>query len=248
MIGDLNAAAASLAVKAPRLRSALGKALEAEVLFELALASTRHGQVVARTHKGFRLRRNQRFRVRGGPGRLWAPSAGGAGPTYFAVTIGGAEFELHNGLEFVGSSQVEHEMDVSAIRRSEADDARHSSSRKIAGPPVIGVELKQYGATKSVDKNLVRAFFACVVDFIPAWAIPVVTFSGRVGFQRTYVARRRPRYQFWFLTTGLISGPAQDFARAYDIRVIDSLDVLKFAVAINAMADRLRKIAAGRTP
>jgi hypothetical protein len=243
MIGDLKAAASTLAIKAPDLKAGSGKALEAEMVFELALAATHHGQVVARTHKGFRLRRNQRFRLRGGPGRLWDPDAGGAGPHYFALTIDGAEFELHNSLEFVGSSQVEHEMDVSAVWRAAADEARYAPDRKIAGPPVIGIELKEYGVGKTIDKNLVRAFFACIVDFIPAWAVSVLTFGGRGGLQRTYVASPRSKDQFWFLTTGWISGPAKDLGAAYDIRVLDHLETLKFKVAVTVMAARLRDLA-----
>ena len=243
MIGDLQAAARALAAKAPDLKASSGKALEAEVLFEFALAATRHGQVAARTHRGSRLRRGQRFRLRGGPGRLWDPQAGGAGPSYFAVAIDDAEFELHNSLEFVGSSQVEHEMDVSAVWRPEADAARYSADRTLSGAPLIGIELKEYGVGKTVDKNLVRAFFACIVDFTPAWPISVVTFGGGGGFRRNYVAAPRSKDQFWFLTTGWISAPAKAFGAAYDIRVLDHLETLKFKVAVTVMATRLRDLA-----
>lgn len=37
------------------------------------------------------------------------------------------------------------------------------------GPPLLGIELKEFGDGASADKNLMRAVFRCIVDFLPGW-------------------------------------------------------------------------------
>jgi hypothetical protein len=238
LIGALTQAANALAVIAPDLKTGSGKALEGAVLFHVALGCENgFNTVVARDHRGRRLRGH--FILRGGPGHLSDPRAAGPAPSYFAVTISGSEFELHNSLEFTGSSGEDHEVDVSAVWADDARDARGSGRRILRGPPVLGVELKELKVGSDLDKNVVRAFFGVIVDFIPTWSIRWMALGGSAGFQREFSQALRPSQQFWLLTTARLSEPSQRFARAQDINVQDELDLTRLRDATAKMGGYL---------
>lgn len=238
MIDALTQAANDLGVTAPDLKAGSGKALEGAVLFHIALAcQDGFNTVVARNHRGHRLRGS--FILRGGPGHLADPRSASPAPSYFKIEIGRAEFELHNSLEFTGSSGEDHEVDVSAVWADDADDARLSSRRILNGPPVLGVELKELRVGTDLDKNVVRAFFGCIVDFIPTWTIRWMMLGGRGCFSREFAQTMRPSQQFWLLTTARLSEPSKRFAAAQDINVQDQLDLTRLQSAAATMSGHL---------
>jgi hypothetical protein len=241
MTSALKAIAETLAIAAPDIKDGSGKALEGLVLFSLAAALQNRGATVsARDHTSQPIL--EAFILRGSPGHLADPQATGVKPSFFAVEFGDQIFELHNSLEFVGASTTEHEMDVAAVWRADAQAARAQSTRMIAGPPAIGVELKEFAASAILDKNIIRAFFACIVDLIPTWPIEVMT-MGRPGGMRLFVTTPRPAGQFWVLTSAAVTAPSKAFAQAYDIQVLDQADLGQIAAAAGAMADRLVDLA-----
>jgi hypothetical protein len=235
MIAALHDAAMLLGVEAPELTIGSGKAFEARVLFALALAARPYFLVEMCDHTGA-CSTGGIFRLRGGPGHLPSPVAAGLQPTYFLLTAGGHPFfELHNSLQFRGASGGLHEVDISALATPEANAVRHGPApRAPAGPPLIGVELKEYVA--EVDKNLVRAFFACIVDFVPLWPVEQLSLGGGPGFRRAFIAEERRGDQFWFLTTGSLSQPTKDFADFYDIRTFDGLTGSAIDAAVQHVA------------
>lgn len=234
----LKAAAKTLAVAAPDIAKGKGKALEAATLFALAakLNGASPGGVVARDHKGRRLR--GRFRLRGGPGHLPSPSSPGPQPTYFDVRTGGKRFELHNSLEMLGASGVEHEMDVAAIWMTDAFEARIGSLGILDGPPIVGIELKQFAASATLAKNVVRALLACVVDFIPTWPLNEIYLGDHRGVRRLEPSPRSP-HQFWLLTSANLTAPSIALADAYALRAVDGLTISSLEDAAADMAGRL---------
>lgn len=243
MIGALKTAAEALALAAPDIAAGSGKGLEAEVLYSLAAQAKRSRyEVESRNHKGHLLG-NGSFTLRGGPGHLADPKSPGRKPSYFSVAYEGVVlFELHNSLEYRGSSGSDHEVDVSAVWSADADSVRAAGGGVLDGPPIIGIELKEFAASSTLDKNIVRAFVACVVDFIPTWTICWMSLGGR-NFRRDFAAEQRPSEQFWILTTGEVSGPSHKFANANDIQVVDKLNLETFDAAISAMVGRLHSLA-----
>lgn len=202
--------------------------------------------VTARDYRGEVLRKP--FILRGGPGHLANPKGGARQPSYFTVEVNGHLFELHNSLEFIGSSGAEHEVDVSAVDARDAERARKNSSRIMTGPPLIGVELKELGASAYLDKNVVRAFFGIIVDFIPTWAIRWMSLGVGDVFTRDFVQDRRSDERFWVLTTAKVSEPSERFARAQEINVVSQLDASSLADATGTMAGRLHMLGSLASP
>src|SRR5690606_4930143 len=114
--------------------------------------------------------------------------------------------------------------------------------RIMTGPPVIGVELKELGASAYLDKNVVRAFFGIIVDFIPTWAVRWMSLGVGDMFTREFVQDRRSDERFWVLTTAKVSEPSERFARAQEINVVSQLDLSSLAVATGTMAGRLHTL------
>ncbi|AYV46275.1 hypothetical protein CFHF_18070 [Caulobacter flavus] len=237
MISALKAAAAKLAVVAPDIKAGSGKALEGLVLFSLAQALADHrAQVSARDSRSYPL--TGPFILRGGPGHLVDPKLVPAGqPCFFAAEIHGQTVEIHNSLEFVGSSSVEHEMDVSVVWRHDAEAARTAPIRMIEGPPLVGVELKELSPAKPLDKNIPRAFVACILDLIPHWAIEVLAIGRRGRFGAYGLTRRDDR--FWIITSAEISDPSRKYAESYDVQVIDLATPAKIMSAAQVAASRI---------
>lgn len=86
----------------------------------------------------------------------------------------------------------------------------------------------------------VRAFLACVVDFIPAWPLGEATLlAGSRPLDVT--PRPRPDDQFWFVTTSSLSADSMRLADAYDLQVVDSVSGAAMAQAAQRMAARLQR-------
>ena len=248
MIGTLLDDAKRLAIVAPEYQDGVGKGLEAEVVFAVAKAVKDAGfPVIARNHRGEAI--NGRFVLRGGPGNFDLPTDA-QGCCYFDLIFNGDQvFELHNSLELLGRSRETHEMDVCVLWGVDADAARAGRQRALSGPPVVGIEVKEFGLRTPVSKNIARAFFACVLDFIPSWALEAQTIREIIA-----VAQLGPPElavdRFWILSTGRASDETKRFLKAYAIDLIDQLDQAKLKAAAGRVVGLLNSWAAwrGRDP
>lgn len=202
---------AALAVSVPDLGS--GKTLEAVVLLTCARQVQNVCDVEIRGHD---CRPTSKFVMRGAPGHLADPQTG-AGPSHVLLRQEppATSWELHNGLEFVGASDVEHEIDVSMVAHVDAQRVRSGGGGAMQRPPGVGIELKEYGPGKTVDKNAVRAFVACCVDLMPLRHLTGLS----VGMRRAgkEMRLRHPPATMLFLTTAGASGPSKDLASFYGI-------------------------------
>jgi hypothetical protein len=99
------------------------------------------------------------FIFRGAPGKIHSTHRNYG---YARFSLNGIELEIHAGVEFVGTSRMMHEIDVSIMRSEDAQNCRqHPSDPKCAS--LIGAwECKFYD--KSLNKNLARAFVGLVSD------------------------------------------------------------------------------------
>jgi hypothetical protein len=81
----------------------------------------------------------------------------------------------------------------------------------------VGIELKEYGADKTVDKNAIRAFVACCVDLMPLRHLTGLT----VGIRdpRKELRLEHSHATMLFLTTAGVTKPSMDLARFYGIVV-----------------------------
>jgi len=235
MNAALKAAADALGLATPTLDQ--GKAMEAATLFALAAAFDAAGATVeVRDHTGAAA---SGFILRGNPGHIPSVTAAGPRPFYFHVSRGNEAIELHNSVEYRGSSGVDHEMDVSAMPAGEADTVRISGGGSFPWDPIVGVELKAFGAGKALPKNAIRAFFGLVVDLIPTWPMQAITFNS--GNRSRVFMAGRPRGAFWLLTTGALSAPAKAFGHAHELQIEDAVDDGLFNTAISAMHDHARQ-------
>lgn len=209
----LAAASAALAVSVPDLGS--GKTFEAVVLLTCAVKAENVCEIEIRGHDG---QATSNFVMRGGPGHLTDPQAG-SGPSHILLRQEqpATSFELHNGLEFLGASGVEHEIDVAMVTHHDAEFVRSGGGGPMPRPPQVGIELKEYGPDKTVDKNAIRAFVACCVDLMPLRHLTGLT----VGIRNSKKELRleHPHATTLFLTTAGVSKPSTDLARFYGIDV-----------------------------
>lgn len=100
------------------------------------------------------------FVFRGAPGQIHSKYRNYG---YASFTLNRQEFEIHAGVEFVGTSGMTHELDVCIMRADTAQECR----RQPNDPPSSSVfgawECKFYD--QSLDKHLARAFVGLVDDF-----------------------------------------------------------------------------------
>lgn len=99
------------------------------------------------------------FVFRGAPGQIHSTYKNYG---YASFTLNQQEFEIHAGVEFVGTSGMTHELDV-CVMRAEAAQACRQQPNDPAASSVFGAwECKFYD--QSLDKHLARAFVGLVDD------------------------------------------------------------------------------------
>ncbi|HEX3628475.1 MAG TPA: hypothetical protein VH280_23960 [Verrucomicrobiae bacterium] len=99
------------------------------------------------------------FVFRGAPGQIHSQYRNYG---YASFTLNRHEFEIHAGVEFVGTSEMTHEIDV-CIMRAEAAQACRQLPNDPAASSVFGAwECKFYD--QSLDKHLARAFVGLTDD------------------------------------------------------------------------------------
>ena len=99
------------------------------------------------------------FVFRGAPGQIHSTHRNYG---YASFSLNQQEFEIHAGVEFVGTSGMTHELDV-CIMRAEAAQACRQQPNDPAASNVFGAwECKFFD--QSLDKHLARAFVGLVDD------------------------------------------------------------------------------------
>ena len=99
------------------------------------------------------------FIFRGAPGQIHSQYRNYG---YASFTLNGSEFEIHAGVEFLGTSKMTHELDVCVLRAEDAQACRVDPNDPPAASLVGGWECKFYD--KTLDKYLARAFVGLVDD------------------------------------------------------------------------------------
>lgn len=99
------------------------------------------------------------FIFRGAPGQIHSTSRNFG---YAEFSLNGYNFEIHAGIEFVGTSGMTHEVDVCIIRGNDADRCRQDPDDPPAASLVAGWECKFYGG--NLQKGLGRAFVGLMDD------------------------------------------------------------------------------------
>lgn len=221
-------AARLLSLQVPDLGK--GKTFEAVMLLKLSLAiAGPNGRCEPRTHEG---KLATRLLLRGGPGHIRPAKARGKVPGYMWIDagFGGAPLEAHNSLEFVGVSRVEHEMDIAVVEERVAAPLRNGDGGPVQGPPLLGIELKEFDPRRMLDKNVTRAFLACILDLMPLRHITDCT-VGPAPSGRNVWTDFGPA-QFWIATTAQIGEPSVDLARFYRVKVASQLDPASLETAL----------------
>lgn len=99
------------------------------------------------------------FIFRGGPGQIHSRHSNYG---YAFFQLNGSEFEIHSGVEFEGTSQMRHELDVCIMRAADARKARAGFTDPPAASLVAGWECKFYAGL--LGKELGRAFVGLMDD------------------------------------------------------------------------------------
>ncbi len=99
------------------------------------------------------------FIFRGAPGLIYSDSRNYG---YATFELNHQRFEIHAGVEFYGTSDMMHEMDVGIIRAPDAEKCRAEPDSPTAASLIAGWECKFYAGT--LDKGLGRAFVGLMDD------------------------------------------------------------------------------------
>jgi hypothetical protein len=99
------------------------------------------------------------FVFRGGPGQIHSKIRNFG---YATFAINGYEFEVHAGVEFKGTSDMTHELDVCIMRAENARTCRRQPDDPPAASLIGGWECKFYD--KKLRKELGRAFVGLMDD------------------------------------------------------------------------------------
>jgi hypothetical protein len=231
----LKQAAEALSIAVPDLQT--GKSFEAVVLFKAALAlANGFEELVVRDHRG---EVTTTFRLRGGPGHVPSQTAPGDQPSYLELRGSDARrsFELHNSLEFAGASGTEHEIDVALVWKPAIDELRNAGGGIVPHPPLVGIELKEFDPTKSLDKNLLRAFVACVVDLMPLRHL--ASFEVGRQFPHKEVRIGHGGHMFLYLTTADITPPSCRLCEFFGIEPHPNVDTTKLDQILGELYFRL---------
>lgn len=141
---------------------------------------------------------DRRFIQRGGaPAPIPAAAKGpnNASVISFRKTPNGSEWEIWNGIPFVGRSGATHEIDISVVPRAVGTQLRQFGGMPF-GRPRVAIECKDVGQAGSVDE--MRAFVARLYDLTilqlhqPYLPFPAPTkgiYPGNFGGDPFYAAR-----------------------------------------------------------
>ena len=99
------------------------------------------------------------FVFRGAPGQIHSTHRNYG---YASFTLNGHEFEIHAGVEFVGTSGMTHELDVCIMRANDANESRARPDNPAAKSVFGAWECKFYDGR--LEKFLARAFVGLVDD------------------------------------------------------------------------------------
>lgn len=99
------------------------------------------------------------FIFRGGPGQIHSQTRNYG---YAEFSLNASDFEIHAGIEFVGTSGMTHELDVCILRADEAAKCRRLPDDPRAAALIAGWECKFYAGT--LHKGLGRAFVGLLDD------------------------------------------------------------------------------------
>jgi len=99
------------------------------------------------------------FIFRGAPGQIHSRNRNYG---YAEFALNGQRFEIHAGVEFRGTSDMTHELDVCIMRSEDADSCRQQPDDPPAASLIAGWECKFYAGT--LDKGLGRAYVGLIDD------------------------------------------------------------------------------------
>lgn len=208
-------AATVLAIKAPDIGSGLGKSYEAWLMLEIAAGVPAPYSAVPIDYKGDP---TTVLVVRGGPGYI-ASASGHSANQAGAIRIdqgGYPAVELHASLRHRGLSNASHEIDISLNLASVCQAVRRSGTAPYPGPPILGLELKQYGADQNLNKNFGRALLAVAVDLQPQWLFNEILL-GRAGRVLGAWHARNGRARYRMVTTAGLTAETSCLLNTYGI-------------------------------
>lgn len=183
------AAADDLAQLAPSVGNK-GKAYEIWIALELAVRLLRLGyDVEAHDPAGVEV---VVFRARGAPGGMSSANAvGDDNPSHFRVSGWGRALEIHLGLQVLGVSDSRHEIDVTVLPASVAEDLRDAGGGPYQGPLAVGLELKAYDEKHKLNQVFPRALLGVAVDVHPIWLFPAISMGTAGGAEHRRQLSRR---------------------------------------------------------
>lgn len=135
------------------------------------------------------------FVFRGAPGQIHSTHRNYG---YADFTIGQDSFEIHAGVEFVGTSGVAHEFDVAIMRALDAERCRATPEEPRSASVVAGWECKFYSAT--LGKTLGRQFLGLVGDFGPNLRLKGLCSNSSSNQLRTFFRGKNRPYPHFNLT------------------------------------------------
>jgi len=207
-------AADLLAIAVPDLAGGLGKSFEAWLLLSIAVGLSETFDVVPIDYMG---EATDSLVIRGAPGYI-AKAAGAPGDKAGAIRIdhqGWQTVELHSSLRHSGVSTASHELDISLNLAYLCDSIRKKATAPYPGPPLLGLELKQYGAHLTLNKNFGRALLAVAVDLQPQWLFDEILLRRRQTLMGTWTAQRGAEYRL--VTTAGLTSETSKLLDAYGI-------------------------------
>lgn len=233
-------AATALAISAPDIASGLGKSYEAWLMLEIATGLAAPFTAVPIDFKGDP---TTVLVVRGGPGYIASAtkaSANRAGAIridwYKDPTV-----ELHASLRHRGVSNTSHEIDISLNLASVCQTVRSAGPGPYPGPPVLGLELKQYGADQNLAKNFGRALLAVAVDLQPQWLFDQIMLAGRGRVFGAWHSRdARARYRM--VTTVGLTNETSKLLDAYGIAETPHFEPGKAAALAEIVSEAVESI------
>lgn len=135
------------------------------------------------------------FIFRGAPGQIHSSYRNYG---YASFTLNQQEFEIHAGVEFVGTSGMTHELDVCIMRADAAQDCRRQPNDPPASSVFGAWECKFYD--QSLDKHLARAFVGLVDDLGTNLRLAGFCSNRTHGQIRSYLQPQRRPYPHLLLT------------------------------------------------
>lgn len=215
LITAVQNAAHHLSLVAPSLASQ-SKTYETWMAFELGVALHKDGaSVEALDHK---CAATTVFRVRGGPGYMVPAAAGGFDePCHFQIDWNAGKAEMHISLVHGSQHGNFHEIDVCVVDHAWATMVRQQAHPvPFHGTWLVGAELKAYGPTKTLDKNIARAAVGLLLDLAPAAIAPSVQFRSRAG--QVLLSGQFNGPQYFVFTSAQLAQPSVQLLNTYGIK------------------------------